>query len=107
MGNRKDWEEIKQLGGGGQSDVFLVRNGERRSERANCLTRIRFALDGNKLAELVDLIWAYGRPDVPSELGALKLFKIPPEDSRKVSPIPGSMDYEATERLKNETPKEH
>jgi hypothetical protein len=97
-----DWEEIKPLGGGGQSDVFLVRNRERQSERANCLKGIRSALDGDKRAELAVAIWSYARPDLPSELGALKVFKIPPEDPARLAPIPGSREYEAIERLKNE-----
>jgi serine/threonine protein kinase len=97
-----DWEEIKPLGGGGQSDVFLVRNRERQSERANCLKGIRSALDGDKRAELAVAIWSYARPDLPSELGALKVFKIPPEDPTRLTPIPGSEEYEAIERLKNE-----
>jgi serine/threonine protein kinase len=102
MGNRADWEQIRPLGSGGQSDVFLVRNSARSSERANCLQEIRLALDGDKRAELANAISSYTRADVISELGALKLFKIPPQDSKAFSPLPESKEYEAIERLKNE-----
>ena len=102
MGNREDWEEIERLGEGGQSVVSLVRNRKRRSERAKSLDQIRSALDGDKRAELATAIWSYARPDLPSELGALKAFKIQPEDLKRLPPLPGSAEYEAIERLKNE-----
>ena len=70
------WEKIKPLGGGGQSDVFLVRFPGRVSERAACLQKIRTALDGDKRADLADAMWSYSRPDSLSELGAMKVFKI-------------------------------
>jgi serine/threonine protein kinase len=94
------WERIRPLGGGGQSDVFLVRSPARTSERASCLQKIRKTLDEDKRAELAEAIWSYARPESLSELGALKVFKIPPEGS--VVPPLGSKDREAVERLKNE-----
>jgi len=97
-GKRADWEEISDLGGGGQSKVSLVRNSARQDERANCLKKIQSALDGAKNAELAAAIWSFARPDIPSELGALKLFKIPP----KGSGLPPPPRYEPIERLKNE-----
>lgn len=36
----RGWEEIKRLGGGGQSEVFLVRNSERIAERKKHLDKI-------------------------------------------------------------------
>ena len=104
MGNRGDWEEIDRLGEGGQSVVSLVRNRKRHSERAKSLDQIRSALDGDKRAELATAIWSYARPDLPSELVALKAIKIQPEDTKSLSipSPPGSGEYEAIERLKNE-----
>ncbi len=106
MGKRADWEEIKRLGGGYQSDVFLVRNPERQAERAKCLATIRTALDGAKDAELAAAICSYARRELPSELGALKVFKIPPEKPATsyaarmaLTPPPGSEEYEAVQRL--------
>ena len=99
MGNRTDWEEIERLGGGGQSDVYLVRNPKRRFDRAKCLDQIRSALDGDKRAELATAIWSYARADLPSELGALKAYKIRQEG---FPPAPGTEESEAIERLRTE-----
>lgn len=99
MGNRNDWEEIERLGGGGQSDVFLVRNPKRRADRAECLKQIRSALDGDKRAELATAIWSYARADLPSELGALKAYKIRPEGFPRVL---STEESEAIERLRAE-----
>ncbi len=70
------WEEIKRLGGGGQSDVFLVRSPARVSERESYLQTIRTARDQDKKAEFAEAIWSYARPDSLPELGAKKIFKI-------------------------------
>jgi serine/threonine protein kinase len=70
------WERIKRLGGGGQSDVFLVRSPGRVTQRAACLRTIRAALDQDKRAELAEAMWSYARPESLSELGAMKIFKV-------------------------------
>jgi hypothetical protein len=105
MGKRIDWEEIKPpLGGGGQSDVFLVRTPKRVAERAHCLVKIQQHAGGCHIegaAELAEAAWNYARPEDTSELGALKVFKIPPE-GQALSPPPGSKEFEAISRLKNE-----
>jgi len=104
MGKRTDWEAIKPLGGGGQSDVFLVRSPQRVAQRATSLTRIQVNIENyerENMAELANAVWNYARPEVPSELGALKVFKIPPADST-LPPPPGSKESEAIVRLKNE-----
>ncbi len=77
MAKHTDWQTIKPLDKGGQSEVFLVRTAARATERARCLEEIRLALDTDKRAELAEAIWSYARPDRPSELGALKVFRIP------------------------------
>lgn len=83
-----DWEVIKPLGEGGQSEVFLVRSPERRQERAKCIESIKEALglprENNYLISkipaeeaaklLSEAITGHARPELPSELGALKLF---------------------------------
>jgi serine/threonine protein kinase len=83
-----DWEVIKPLGGGGQSEVFLARSPERCKERAKCVESIKEALGlprensylisklpAEAAAKLLsDAIAGHARPELPSELGALKLF---------------------------------
>jgi serine/threonine protein kinase len=71
-----EWEHIRRLGGGGQSDVFLVRSPARVTQRTVCLQTIRTALGSDREAELAEAVWEYSRPDLPSELGAKKIFKI-------------------------------
>lgn len=100
------WEIIEPLGGGGQSDVFLVRAPERKRQRESYLERLGKMsgknYDSRGAAEVAEALWNYARLDLREELGALKQFKIPPESSMTLSPRPGSKDAEAVERLKNE-----
>jgi serine/threonine protein kinase len=83
-----DWEVIKPLGGGGQSDVFLVRSPQRQKERAKSIEEIKEALGlprensylisklpAEEAAKLLsEAIAEHARPELPSELGALKVF---------------------------------
>jgi serine/threonine protein kinase len=83
-----DWEAIGPLGEGGQGEVFLVRSPERRKERAKCVEGIKDALGlprensylisklpADEAAQrLSEAITCHARPELPSELGALKLF---------------------------------
>jgi serine/threonine protein kinase len=85
-----EWEIIENLGSGGQSDVFLVRHPIRKLERETCLETIRKALDEDNRAELASSIYAYAQPEVTSQLGAKKKFR-----------IRGS-EEQATNRLKQE-----
>lgn len=100
------WEIIERLGGGGQSDVFLVRAPKRKLQRESYLDRLGKmsgkSYDSRGAAEVAEALWNYARPELPEELGALKQFKIPPESSMALSPRPGSKEAEAVERLKNE-----
>lgn len=101
MSSRTDWQVVGEpLGEGGQSQVFRVRSPARTAIREECLTKIRAALDQDKRADLATAIWSYARPDLPSELGALKQFKIPPD--RGMTPAPLSEEDERINRLKNE-----
>src|SRR3989304_636531 len=93
MARRTDWQIVKPLGTGGQSEVFLVRTLARATERARCLEEIRLALDGDKSAELAEAIWSYGRPELPPDLGALKVFHIPDREPERA---------EAFGRVRNE-----
>jgi len=102
MGKRTDWEEIEPLGGGGQSNVFLVRSPKRVAQRTKCLEEIQVNIENcqrENMAGLANAVWNYARPEIPSELGALKVFKITPEG--QISQPAGS-EEEAISRLKNE-----
>jgi serine/threonine protein kinase len=82
-----DWERVnpKPLGGGGQSDVYLVRTPERTDERKRSRENIdRHVPMTTGTAEnitranlnYVEAIREYNRPDLPTELGAMKVFKL-------------------------------
>ncbi len=107
MAKRDDWEVVgPPLGEGGQSSVFLVRAPARRAVREACVDRLAKMSGGSRYdskgaAEMAGAVWNYSRPDLPSELGALKLFKIAQEGS-VLPPPPGSKDFVAIERLRNE-----
>jgi serine/threonine protein kinase len=91
------WEQIEPLGAGGQSEVFLVRNPARVSERQkllNELTAYSRGLDNDAAARFADASWTYSRPDLRSDLGALKIFKTRAAGSKA--------EQQAVERLKSE-----
>jgi len=83
-----DWEVIKPLGEGGQSEVLLVRSPERKKERAKAIENIKLALglprENNYLISklpaeeaarlLSEAIATHARPEFVAELGALKSF---------------------------------
>jgi hypothetical protein len=100
------WEIIERLGGGGQSNVFLVRTPERKRHRESFLDRLGKlygqTYDSRGAAKVAEALWNYARPELTEELAALKQFKIPPESSMTPSPTLGSKNAEAVERLKNE-----
>ncbi len=81
------WEQIDPLGEGGQSKVFLVRSPGRIQERRDVIQQVLGAnpweirINEQERLERIDrlatALWKYVRPDKASELGALKMFKIP------------------------------
>ena len=85
MANRTDWEQIEPLGQGGQSEVFLVRRPERLRERTDSIQQMLQSNpwapivnqdDKERPARLARAILKYARTEVPSELGAMKIFKL-------------------------------
>jgi serine/threonine protein kinase len=73
------WEIIEPRGQGGQSDVFLVRSPERAASRERNLEHMKTAFGGGGVEGMslfAQASWDYARPDEPSEVGALKRFKI-------------------------------
>jgi serine/threonine protein kinase len=99
------WEQLKQLGEGGQSRVFLVRDPRRVEARRVATQQILKTnpwapyVGGNpneqveRVNQLATSLMNYARPDSDSELGALKMFKL--DESGKEA-------EEAVGRLKNE-----
>src|SRR5580698_1515321 len=88
MASRSDWEQIGELGRGGQSDVYLVRTPARSAERRESLEGIRpdripqTATEEARLKwgdKFASAIWAYSRADLGSELGAMKVFRLRPD----------------------------
>ncbi len=95
--NEGGWQRISLLGSGGQSEVYLARSAKRVIERKNSLrdvVHLWASPSHDDAAHLADCLWNYARPEVPSELGALKIFKVR-------SDKPGAQ-AEAIERLKRE-----
>jgi serine/threonine protein kinase len=92
------WEQLGPLGGGGQSDVFLVRNPARTAERekyiAAMMEQSEIGFIPDRARRFAEAAWAYARPDMPSELGALKVFK-----TREAG---DETEAQAIERLKGE-----
>jgi hypothetical protein len=78
MANRSDWEQIRSLGRGGQSEVFLVRSPQRKAEREKCVQKLTElggqGLNSNRAREFAEACSTYARDESPSELGALKIF---------------------------------
>ena len=85
MGDEPNWEKVKPLGEGGQSNVFLARTPQRTRERQKFLellnsfpppitavTEERAQLN----VQFAGALLAYTQSDLVSELGALKIFKI-------------------------------
>src|ERR1700723_1453337 len=83
QGIRADWEVLRPLGSGGQSEVFLVRGPERMAARNKDIEQIlSFSPWGTTTAEarsvrtgeFADAVADYTREDRVIELGALKVF---------------------------------
>jgi serine/threonine protein kinase len=102
-GQLDNWEKVDDLGEGGQSNVILVRGLKRIKGRKGGIQRI---LDSNpwgtvmdntrelRTGQFADAVVEYARPESPTELGALKIFKL-----RETSP---QEKQEALGRLRQE-----
>lgn len=103
----RGWDTLEKLGEGGQSEVYKVRRPERVRQRYEVIKQFsgvlrEVAAKGivaesdtipGRFGELAELASEYARPDRASELGALKLFKMPIDEEEA---------SEALGRLKNE-----
>jgi len=69
-----DWEPIRNLGRGGQSEVYLARSPLRVAQRKVFLSAL--SLDELNANSFATASYEYARPERLSELGALKKFNI-------------------------------
>jgi len=85
MSKRTDWEEVRPLGAGGQSEVTLVRRPKRVQERTESIRDISQSNpwapivapeDRDRPRTLATAVWKYARPETPPELAAMKVFKL-------------------------------
>ena len=79
MGTQADnWEKIRQLGKGGQSEVFVVRNSARIAERKKHLDKLMElsaqSFNEVRAREFTEATLGYGRTESPADLGALKIY---------------------------------
>jgi serine/threonine protein kinase len=104
-GDAGDWEKVGEtLGSGGQSQVFLVRNRKRQTERKKCLEDIGSALRSaahRTPEEFANAVWTYARPDSIDELGALKRYKLRNDGGRHRSPAFRRFENEVTVLKRN------
>jgi serine/threonine protein kinase len=87
---RRRWENIKELGFGGQGRVFLVRRPEAAAERVKAAKRIEgvlmsagVGLDTDRVSGLVADIFLCGKQDDPNAIAALKEFHVEGRDSEQ------------------------
>jgi serine/threonine protein kinase len=104
--NFGNWEVIDELGEGGQSKVYLVREKHRQDERSSSIREIAEfrnypKSDDARAQKFAEAIANYVRSDDISELGALKVFKIP-QVGFNPTPAPGSEEHEAFQRMNTE-----
>lgn len=101
-GSRDNWETIgNPLGAGGQSTVYLTRGPTRMNERERDIETIHsFSPWGTtmqetrmqKTGEFADAVANYGRVELPTELGALKEFKLRDDEQQAINRLKQEVD---------------
>lgn len=92
---KSDWERVgpTKLGEGGQSEVYLVRTPERTKHRARSFEIVNsYAFPNTQTEEVrskmnkeyLEAIRDYTRPDLPTDLGAMKEFKLRDDEEQSL-----------------------
>jgi serine/threonine protein kinase len=69
------WEKLEPaIGTGGQSSVYKARSPQRVQERQKLLSSLQPFSDAAKQQSYAEAIYSFSRPDLPEEIGALKIF---------------------------------
>ncbi len=104
MESRKsDWERVSptKLGEGGQSEVYLVRTPERTKQRSRSLETMNSYVSpktqtsevrSKQNQEYVEAIHDYTRADLPTELGAMKEFKLREDEEQSLRRLVQEID---------------
>jgi serine/threonine protein kinase len=75
MAEFNGWEKLEPaIGKGGQSTVYKARCPHRVEQRQQILNSLQALSNAAKLQSYAEAIYSFSRPDVPGELGALKIF---------------------------------
>jgi serine/threonine protein kinase len=75
MAEFNGWERLEPaIGKGGQSSVYKARCPQRVEQRQKVLNSLQALSDGAKQQAYAEAICSYSRPDLPEEIGALKVF---------------------------------
>jgi serine/threonine protein kinase len=69
------WEKLEPpIGKGGQSTVYKARCPQRVEQRSKILSSLQAFSDAAKQQSYAEAIYSFSRPDLPGEIGALKIF---------------------------------
>jgi serine/threonine protein kinase len=89
MAEFNGWEKLEPaIGKGGQSTVYKARCPQRAEQRQQILGSLQALSNAAKQQSYAEAIYSFSRPDLPGELGALKVFSFrensgPPVDRLK------------------------
>ncbi len=75
MAEFNGWEKLEPaIGRGGQSTVYKARSPQRVEQRQQILSSLQALSDAAKQQSYAEAIYSFSRPDLPGEIGALKIF---------------------------------
>jgi hypothetical protein len=75
MAEFNGWEKLEpEIGKGGQSTVYKARCLQRAEQRRQMLSSLQAFSDAAKQQSYAEAIYSVSRPDLPGEIGALKIF---------------------------------